>query len=66
MSWNLLGKIIYLNYFFNFLLDIFFIYISNVIPKVPYTLPQPCIPTHLPQTLWAPLSAWNGSLVTSG
>jgi hypothetical protein len=24
-----------------FLLDIFFIYISNVIPKVPYTLPWP-------------------------
>jgi hypothetical protein len=29
-----------------FLLDIFFIYISNVIPKVPYTLPPPCSPTH--------------------
>jgi hypothetical protein len=31
-----------------FLLDIFFIYISNAIPKVPYTLP-PCLapqPTH--------------------
>jgi hypothetical protein len=30
---------------FFFLLDIFFIYISNTIPKVPYvpyTLPQPC------------------------
>jgi hypothetical protein len=25
--------------FFNFLLDIFFIYISNAIPKVPYTPP---------------------------
>jgi hypothetical protein len=25
--------------FFFFLLDIFFIYISNAIPKVPYTLP---------------------------
>jgi hypothetical protein len=32
--------------FFQFLLDIFFIYISNVIPKVPYTLPQPCSPAH--------------------
>jgi hypothetical protein len=32
--------------FFNFLLDIFFIYISNDIPKVPYTLPPPCSPTH--------------------
>jgi hypothetical protein len=29
-----------------FLLDIFFIYISNAIPKVPYTLPQPFSPTH--------------------
>jgi hypothetical protein len=26
-------------FFFNFLLDIFFIYISNAIPKVPYALP---------------------------
>jgi hypothetical protein len=30
----------------NFLLDIFLIYISNAIPKVPYTLPLPCSPTH--------------------
>jgi hypothetical protein len=29
-----------------FLLDIFFIYISNAIPKVPYTLPPLCSPTH--------------------
>ena len=29
-----------------FLLDIFFIYVSNAIPKVPYTLPLPCSPTH--------------------
>jgi hypothetical protein len=29
-----------------FLLAIFFIYISNAIPKVPYTLPLPCSPTH--------------------
>jgi hypothetical protein len=29
-----------------FLLDIFFIYISNAILKVPYTLPLPCSPTH--------------------
>jgi hypothetical protein len=27
--------------FFLFLLDIFFIYISNAIPKTPYTLPLP-------------------------
>jgi hypothetical protein len=33
-------------FFFQFLLDIFFIYISNAIPKVPYTLPLPCSPTH--------------------
>jgi hypothetical protein len=29
-----------------FLLDIFFIYISNAIPKVPYTLPLLCSPTY--------------------
>jgi hypothetical protein len=29
-----------------FLLDIFFIYISNAILKVPYTLLPPCSPTH--------------------
>jgi hypothetical protein len=28
-------------FFFTFLLDIFFIYISNAILKVPYTLPCP-------------------------
>jgi hypothetical protein len=33
--------------FSNFLLDIFFIYISNAIPKVPYTLP-PARPALLP------------------
>jgi hypothetical protein len=33
-------------FFFYFLLDIFFIYISNAIPKVPYTLPPPYSPTH--------------------
>jgi hypothetical protein len=33
--------------FFNFILvDIFFIYISNAILKVPYTLLLPCSPTH--------------------
>jgi hypothetical protein len=32
--------------FFIFLSDIFFIYISNAIPKVPYTLPLPCSATH--------------------
>jgi hypothetical protein len=34
------------SFFKQFLLDIFFIYISNAIPKVPYTLPMPCFPTH--------------------
>jgi hypothetical protein len=33
-------------YLFIYLFDIFFIYISNAIPKVPYTLPPPCSPTH--------------------
>ena len=33
-------------FFPTFLLDIFFIYISNAIPKVPYTLPLPFSPTH--------------------
>jgi hypothetical protein len=33
-------------FFPHFLLDIFFIYISNAIPKIPYTLPSPCSPTH--------------------
>jgi hypothetical protein len=34
-------------FFSFFLLDIFFIYISNAIPKVPYTLHLPCSSTHL-------------------
>jgi hypothetical protein len=34
-------------FFFNFLLDIFFIYISNAILEVPYTSPYPApLPTH--------------------
>jgi hypothetical protein len=33
-------------FFLNFLLDIFFIYISNPIPKIPYTLPMPCSPVN--------------------
>jgi hypothetical protein len=36
----------FLLFFFQFLLDIFFIYFSNAIPKVPYTLPLPCSSTH--------------------
>jgi hypothetical protein len=34
------------SFFLKFLLGIFFIYISNAIPKVPYTLPSPCSPTY--------------------
>jgi hypothetical protein len=33
-------------FIFYFLLDIFFIYISNDIPKALYTLPPPWSPTH--------------------
>jgi hypothetical protein len=36
-----------------FLLDIFFIYISNAILQVPYTLPMPCSTTH-PHPLLGP------------
>jgi hypothetical protein len=32
--------------FSNFFIGIFFSYILNAIPKIPYTLPQPCSPTH--------------------
>jgi hypothetical protein len=36
-----------------FLLDIFFIYISNAISKVPYTLPRPApLPTHPTSWPW--------------
>jgi hypothetical protein len=41
-----LNYLFLLIYFDIFLLDIFFIYFSNAIPKVPYTLPPPCSPTH--------------------
>jgi hypothetical protein len=35
--------------FFNFLLGVFLIYISNAIPKVPHTHPTPTLlPTHSP------------------
>jgi hypothetical protein len=39
-------KNLFIYLFIYFLLDSFFIYISNAIPKVPYTLPLPCSPTH--------------------
>jgi hypothetical protein len=37
---------------FNFLLDIFSIYISNAIPKVPYTLPPTLFPYPPTPTSW--------------
>jgi hypothetical protein len=41
-------KFIFILYFIfkAFLFDIFFIYISNAIPKTPYSLPLSCSPTH--------------------
>jgi hypothetical protein len=45
VHWDCRGYV-YINIFLlNFVLDIFFIYISNAIPKAPYTLPSPCSPT---------------------
>jgi hypothetical protein len=43
-----------------FLLDIFFIYISNAIPKAPYTLSQPCSPTHLLLLLGSGIPLYRG------
>jgi hypothetical protein len=43
--------VFFFSYFLYFLLDIFSIYISNAIPKVPYTLPLPSYPTHPLQLL---------------
>ena len=37
---------------FYFLLDIFFIYISNATPKVPYTLPPALLPYPPTPTSW--------------
>jgi hypothetical protein len=65
--------VFYCAHFFSFfsflfqaiLLDIFFIYISNAIPKASYTLPPPCSPTHpllLPGSLGVP---WVLSLAPS-
>jgi hypothetical protein len=41
-----IGYTNWIQWFSLFLLDIFFIYISNAIRKVPYTLPLPCSLTH--------------------
>jgi hypothetical protein len=43
-KWNI--SITELLFLVSFLLDIFFIYISNAIPKVPYTHPPTPPPTH--------------------
>jgi hypothetical protein len=43
-----------------FLLDIFFIYISNEIPKATCTLPPPCSPTH-PHLLPGPVIPCTGA-----
>ena len=40
------------------LLGIFFIYISDAIPKVPYTLPVPCSPNHSPASWF-----WNSPVL---
>ena len=39
----LIGTEMYISIFY-FLLDIFFVYISNAIPKVPYTPPSTLLP----------------------
>jgi hypothetical protein len=41
LSLLILDEMIDTKLFFSFLSDVFFIYISNAIPKVPYTLPLP-------------------------
>jgi hypothetical protein len=46
-------NVFFKTFFFKFLLDIFFIYISNTILKFPYTLPLLCSPTH-PLPLFGP------------
>jgi hypothetical protein len=43
---------IFFHFLKKFLLDIFFIYISNAIQKVPYTLPPPLLPYPLTSTSW--------------
>jgi hypothetical protein len=48
--------------FLDFLLDIFFIYISNAIPKVPYTLPAALLPYPLTPTSWPWLSPVLGHM----
>jgi hypothetical protein len=40
------SELVFIFFLFQFLLDIFFIYISNAIMKAPYTLPPLCSPTN--------------------
>ena len=44
----LIGSHMFIFFFFQFLLGIFFLYISNAIPKVPHTLPYPPTTTSWP------------------
>jgi hypothetical protein len=46
VNFMVLNKMFYYYIYETSLLDIFFIYISNAIPKVAYTLPKTCSPTH--------------------
>jgi hypothetical protein len=50
---DLLSGLLLFIYLFIYLLDIFFIYILNAIPKVPYALSPPCSPIH-PLSLLGP------------
>ena len=48
-------------YFYFILLDIFFIYISNAILKVPYTLPSPPAPQPTHSCVLAPACPYTGA-----
>jgi hypothetical protein len=57
-------KIMKINLFFSivlfiFLLDIFLIYISNAIPKVPYTLPPALLPNPPTPASWPCTGAYD-------
>jgi hypothetical protein len=53
----------FLKIFFNFLLDIFFIYNSNAIPKVPYTLPPTLLSNSPTSTSWRWYSPVLGHII---
>jgi hypothetical protein len=48
VSKSMMAAVCYWIFFSNFLLGTYFIYISNAIPKVPYTLPCPPTPPRSP------------------